>query len=302
MLFRLSLCLLVLAAAARDTSAQTDARPGRSPADVVAQAPQDAWRSLDPARTVYFEVPGGQVVVELAPQFAPVHVSAIEAIVRAGLFDGGAVVRSQDNYVAQWGVRALADDEATPDLLAQSLAGEFEVASDGLAFAALPDADVYAPQAGFVDGFAAAREADGGPAWLVHCYGAVGVGRSTGPDTGNGSSLYAVTGHAPRHLDRNMTMVGRVVSGMEHLSSLPRGTGRLGFYESPRMRARIASARVGSDVPAEDRLALDVMRTDSNAFRAFVEARRSRVEPFFFRPAGRVDVCNVPVPTRAATD
>src|SRR6202000_1894163 len=95
-------------------------------------------------------------------------------------------------------------------------------------FKPLPDVDGYAPKAGFDAGFAVAS--DGEREWMVHCYGAVGVGRDLKPDTGDGSELYAVIGQAPRHLDRNITVVGRVVQGMELLSALPRGGETMGFY------------------------------------------------------------------------
>jgi len=72
----------------------------------------------------------------------------------------------------------------------------------------------------------------------------VGVGRGLSPDTGSGAELYVVIGHAPRHLDRNIALVGRVVEGMEHLSSLPRGAGALGFYEEPEERTPIRSVDI----------------------------------------------------------
>src|SRR5581483_7807517 len=103
---------------------------------------------------------------------------------------------------------------------------------------------------------------------------------------------------APRHLDRNVTLVGRVIQGMELLSSLPRGTGPLGFYEKAEQRVPIKSIRVASDVPAAERTELEVMRTDTPAFAAYVESRRNRREEWFKVPAGHVDVCNVPVPVR----
>ncbi|MEM6644717.1 MAG: peptidylprolyl isomerase [Bacteroidota bacterium] len=271
-------------------------------ADIIASAPDDAWRTLDPSNTVYLRLPDGGVVIELAPRFAPAHVANIKAMVQQGFFDDGRVIRSQDNYVAQWATRAFPDDVEEPAILTTPLDREFEVNATDQPFAALPDADAYAPEAGFVDGFAAARESETSTMWMTHCYGVVGVGRSTDPDSGNGSQLYAVTGHAPRHLDRNMTMIGRVVAGMEHLSTLPRGTGRLGFYETPEEQAIISSAHVGNDLAPDARLQIEVMRTDSQAFRDYVMARRSRTEAFFVRPAGGIDVCNISVPTRPRSD
>ena len=126
----------------------------------------------------------------------------------------------------------------------------------------------------------------------------VGAGRDNDVDSGGGTELYAVIGQAPRHLDRNVTLVGRVVSGMQQLSVLPRGTGALGFYEEANQRVPIKSVTVAADLPPAERTELEVLRTDTPTFQAYVEARRNRREEWFKVPAGRVDVCNLPIPVR----
>jgi peptidylprolyl isomerase len=126
----------------------------------------------------------------------------------------------------------------------------------------------------------------------------VGAGRDNGADTGGGTELYVVIGHAPRHLDRNVTLVGRVMQGMELLSTLPRGTGALGFYEQPEQRVPIQRVRVAADVPAAERVALEVLRTNTQTFARLVEARRHRREEWFLDPVGHVELCNVPIPVR----
>jgi peptidylprolyl isomerase len=267
-------------------------------ADVIASATAADWRPLDPQNTLYLELPAGRVIIELATQFAPHHASNIEALAREGYYDGVAVVRSQDNYVVQW---ADPDSKRPIKNAQRTLAAEFERTARGIAFTPLVDPDTYAPEVGFSDGFPVARDPKFGRAWLVHCYGMVGAGRDNDVDSGGGTELYVVTGHAPRHLDRNVTLVGRVVQGMEMLSALPRGTGALGFYEKPEQRLPIRSIRVAADVPASQRTELEVMRTDTPAFTAYVEARRNRREEWFKVPAGRVDVCNVPIVTRPRT-
>ncbi|PEQ11933.1 hypothetical protein B2G71_14200 [Novosphingobium sp. PC22D] len=132
--------------------------------------------------------------------------------------------------------------------------------------------------------------------WPVHCYGYVGVGRNVSPDTGSGAELYAVIGHAPRHLDRNIAVVGRVIEGIEHLSTLPRGTGPLGFYETPREQVAIPSMRLGNEVPGLP--AYQYLDTASASFAAYLARRANRKDEFFIQPAGGVDICNVPVPIR----
>ena len=107
-----------------------------------------------------------------------------------------------------------------------------------------------------------------------------------------------VTGQSPRQLDRNMSMVGRVVQGMEWLSTIPRGTGPLGFFEKPEQRVGIRSIRIAADVPKAGRTNVEVMRTDSPLFKELVESRRNRRDAFYKVQARHIDLCNVPVPTR----
>jgi cyclophilin family peptidyl-prolyl cis-trans isomerase len=136
-------------------------------------------------------------------------------------------------------------------------------------------------------------------AWPTHCYGMVGVGRNLSPDTGTGAELYTVIGHAPRHLDRNIALVGRIIEGMEHMSSLPRGTGALGFYETPEERTKILSvslmSQMGNDKPLPT---YEYLSTESASFAKYADARANRRDPFFITPAGGADICNIPVPVR----
>ncbi|MBS0388908.1 MAG: peptidylprolyl isomerase [Proteobacteria bacterium] len=270
-------------------------QPAPSMADILAAAPPSAWRALPDEHTLYMELPAGRVVIELEPALAPRTVANIEAMARLHYYDGLAVLRVQDNYVAQWG-----DPDGSRKLPGelQKLAPEFAVPQGATRFTPLADRDGYAPQAGFIDSFPAARDKAGGLAWLTHCYGAVGVGRDTDPTTGNGSELYAVIGNAPRHLDRNVTVVGRVRQGIELLSSLPRGTAELGFYATAAERTMIRSVRLASELPPGERIHLEVLRTDTPTFTALVESRRNRHDDWFVRPAGYIELCNVPLPVR----
>ena len=266
-----------------------------STADVIARTRPGDWMPVDPQNTLYMELASGRVVIDLDPQFAPRYVANIKTLVREGYFDGLAIDRVQDDFVAQWG-----DPENTKPLGAaeRSVPAEFIVAAKDVTFTRLPDPDTYAPETGFAGPFPAARDPKTGREWLVHCYGMVGAGRGEDVDSGNGSELYVVIGQAPRQLDRNITLVGRVVKGMELLAVLPRGSGALGFYERPEQRVSIKTVRVAADVPAAQRTNIEVMRTDTQAFAELVESRRNRRESWYKVPAGRVDVCNVPIPTK----
>lgn len=274
---------------------------GGTTAEVLARSTASDWRDVDPADTLYLDLPGGRVVIELAPAFAPRHAANIRSLAEAGYWDGLAVVRSQENYVVQWGDPAAGSESARPlGRAAASLPPEFERSSGDLPFTLLADGDVYAPQVGFSRGFPAARDPERGKAWLAHCNGMVGAGRGDTADSGNGAELYAVIGHAPRHLDRNITLVGRVLRGMEHLSTLPRGTGPLGFYEDPSQHVPIRALRLASTLPAEQRTKLQVLRTDTPVFQAYVDSRRHRRESWFLDAVGHVSLCNVPLPVRDA--
>ena len=292
---------LALAALAHPAAHAAESKPlaaKPSVADVIKASKPSDWRALDPENTLYMELPGGRVIIELAPDFAPNHAANIKALVRENYFDGLAVIRSQDNFVAQWGD----PDETNPRPMKTAkakLKAEFTVPmKNDKHFTRLPDVDGYAPQVGHSNGFPSARDPKTGQAWLAHCYGMVGVGRDNDADSGGGSSLYAVTGHAPRHLDRNITVVGRVVSGMPLLSSLPRGPAPMGFYGKPELNLPIKSVRIAADVPEAERSKFEVMRTESASFKAAVEAQRNRGGPWNKVAAGHVELCNAPIPVR----
>jgi peptidylprolyl isomerase len=262
---------------------------------LAASGPAD-WRSPDPENTLYVELPGGRVVIELAPRFAPLHVANIKKLARAGYFDALSVIRVQDNYVAQWG-----DPDNRHPLPAGigKTAPEFDSPlGPDMPFTRLPDGDVYAPEVGFSDGLPTARSASLHRTWLAHCYGMVGVGRDRDVQSGSGAELYVVIGHSPRHLDRNVALVGRVLKGIELLSSLPRGGAEMGFYTKGQVPAPIKAIRIAADVPQSQRSNLEVIRTDSAAFAALIESRRNRPEDFFKVAAGRIDLCNVPIAVR----
>ena len=292
--------LLALALVLPAAVSAEEPQPVLTMQDVLDQSKPGDWRTLDPENTLYVELDSGRVVIELAPAFAPRHVANIRRLVRAGYFDGLSINRSQDNFVVQWG-DADSQDPAKVRPLGEAdakLPAEFVRDAQGLDFTRLPDVDGWAPEVGFVQGFPAARDPQANSAWLAHCYGAVGAGRDTAADSSKGNELYVVTGQSPRQLDRNITTVGRVVQGMEKLSVLPRGTGPLGFYEQPEQRTTLRAIRLASQVPAAERTAIEVFRTDTPAFQALVESRRNRRDGWYVQPAGHIDLCNVPLPVR----
>jgi peptidylprolyl isomerase len=292
----------IYAQAAKPAAPATAASPvkAKSMQEILDASQASDWRSLNPETTLYVELASGRVIIELAPQFAPEHSKNIVALAKENYFDGLSINRSQDNFVVQWG-NANSDDAAKKrkfKTAKQALPAEFSRKAAGMVFSRLPDKDGWAPQVGFVEGFPAAKDPVANKAWPAHCYGMVGAGRDTAPDSSNGSELYVVIGQSPRQLDRNITVVGRVIQGMELLSILPRGTGPLGFYEKAEQRVAIKSVKIMADVPEAERTALEIFKTDTKAFTAIVEARRNRRDDWYKVPAGHIDLCNVPIPTR----
>ncbi len=274
--------------------------------EIIAASKDSDWRTPLTENLLYMELASGRVVIELASNVALNHADNIRKLAREGYYDGLAIIRSQENYVVQWGD----PDEKNPRAMQQGkakLQPEFtrtlsrpEFAN--FAFDRLPDVDGYAPQVGFANGFYAGRDPKTSRVWLAHCYGAVGAGRDNALDSGSGAELYVVTGHAPRHLDRNITLVGRVLQGMSLLTTLPRGTKPLGFYEKPSEYLPIKSIKVAADVPAAERTNLEVIRTDTPLFKAAVEALRNRGGDWYKVPAGHIELCNVPIAVRAAAN
>ncbi len=265
-------------------------------AEVLASATPTDYQTPAGENLLVMRLDHGEVLIELAPSFAPNHVANIRQLVRQRYFDDTRVLRSQDNYVVQWG-DAEADTPKARSLgqVEPTLAGEYFRDLKGLDISPLKEDDAYAPQIGFAEGFPVGYDRRSKTAWLAHCYGMVGVGRGNQADSGNGSSLYVVTGHAPRHLDRNVTLVGRVLLGIEHLSALPRGTGPLGFYATKEEMTAVRQIQLASDMPENERPQIHTVRTDTPYFKRWVDARRFRVEDWFIDPVGAIGLCNVPL-------
>ena len=271
--------------------------PANTTSMIIALSRLGEWRALDPSRLLQLELESGAIVsLELAPELAPRAVANILTLAHEKYFDGLAINRVQDNFVVQW-----SDPDNTRSLGSASRNLPAEFSRDwpaSLAVTLLPDPDGYAPQTGFLAGMPVAGDRVAARIWGAHCYATVGVGRDNDENSGNGSELYVVIGHAPRQLDRNITIVGRVVQGMEALSSLRRGTGASGFYEAPVEQQRIRSVHVTADLPTEQQPHLQALRTDSASFAALIAARRNRRDDWYKVPAGHIDLCSVPLPVR----
>ena len=276
--------------------AATPPGPPKTPSEVIAASKPAEWAEIPADELMIIDLKSGsRVVIQLAPAFAPVHVANIQKLARGGYWQGAAIYRVQDNYVAQWGNND--SEKPLPAGIVTAPPAEYHRALKGLSIVPLGSPDAYAPAAGFARGWPVAYDPKGGTANLTHCYGSVGVGRGL-TDTGMGGELYAAIGHGPRHLDRNIAVVGRVVAGIEHLASLPRGTEALGFYKERSSDVPIASVHLASELAAPARPRFEYLKETSASFARWLHFRKNRKDDFYIRPAGGVDLCNAPVPVR----
>lgn len=316
----LSLRAFALAAcvAAGGTAAHAaGAAAALAPSQIVAAAPAEDWVTIPASDLLVMDLApdakgaARRVVIQLIPApFSFGWVGNIRMLAGAHWWDSTSINRVQDNYVVQWGDpdgENPAMAKPLPPGLLKVAQSNYTVAADDATFQRLRSgahgggtvtlaSDPYATSVTFHAGWPIAG--DGKSLWPIHCYGTVGVGRDMPPDTGTGAELYAVIGQAPRQLDRNIAVVGRVIEGIEHLASLPRGTGDIGFYKAAIERVPIRALRPGSEVPQLPRY--QYLATDSASFVRYADARANRRDPFYIRPAGGVDACNVPVPVRRA--
>ncbi|HEY6817141.1 MAG TPA: peptidylprolyl isomerase [Croceibacterium sp.] len=323
--------LLVLAALALATplSAQNAPEPP-TPASIVAAAPTADWRAIDPADLLVMTLAPDrdgnprQVVVQLMPApFSQGWVGNVRTLAKAHWWDGTTVYRVVDNWVAQWGdgedddakakplpegLRAVPESEyevtdaafTTPAVGAyfqiNSLAESPATVGDRVVLRDIARGNYAAFHAGFP--FAGYENPHHGITWPTHCYASVGVARDLSPDTGTGAELYAVIGHAPRQLDRNIAVVGRVIEGIEHLAMLPRGKGEAGVYDDPALRVPIVAVRLGDELPEAERPRFEYLGSETASFARYVQLRANRNDAFYRTPGGGVDVCNVQVPIR----
>lgn len=283
---------------ANGSASDPEAPSVRAPSQIIAEAKAKDWRQVKPDNLLLLELPGGQVLIELAEQFAPGHVANVRSLAEQGFYDGLAMYRVIDGFVAQGGDQS---EQRATGQAKRTIPAEFTtraISSDD--FNVLPGPDGYAPETGFSGGFPAARDPKSGQVWMPHCYGAVAMARGAGADSG-GTDFYIVIGPAQRYLDRNTTVFGRVLSGMSAVQQLARGTNSGGVLEKPEQN-RIARARIASQLPPAAQPDVQVMRTDSASFAELIRARQNRPESWFLHRPNHVDVCAVGVPVRVNED
>lgn len=267
------------------------------------------WNLLDPENAVYLQLEEGTVVIELNPVFAPKTVEQFKKLLDEQFYRGLSFYRVIDGFVAQGGDES--DIEGNPTI--RTLKAEFEIdwplkpkdkeeAKDWqpMSWTPVQENDLFAPYTGFIDGFAAARnEERGGKAWLTHCPGVIAMARNNDPDS-SATDFYIVIGQSPRYLDRNLTIFGRVIWGMDVVQRIKRGPALdNGIIEKDLDRTWIKRMRLATSMEPEEQLDIWVADTNSDGFRKSLKERRNRKHKFFHhKPPKVLDVCQVPVPVR----
>ena len=124
--------------------------------------------------------------------------------------------------------------------------------------------------------------------WLLHCRGAAAMARTSDPNSAR-SQFYITTG-SPDHLNATYTVWGRVRHGMDAVDRIAVGSA----MEDPDFRPDvIRSMRIGSELPAEDQIEIEVVDTDSEAFAGYLDTLRNA-------QGNLPDICEITVPSRIA--
>lgn len=259
-----------------------------------AQDETQQWRVPDAGKLAYIETSDGRIIIELNTDFAPQTAAQFTRLVKQGFYDGLRFYRVIDGFVAQGGDGSDLDRELSGPMLPAEFEIEREAAEP---FVSVQTNDLFAAETGFVNGFAVAR--DNEKAWLTHCPGVVAMARDNDPASGS-TDFYIVIGQAPRYLDRNLTIFGRVVAGMDIVQKINRGPrDSNGIIEDKTAQTVIKKAVMAVDIPEKQRQSIQVMNTRHEAFTEVLDNRRYRTSAFFHHtPPAVLDVCQVPVPSQ----
>jgi peptidylprolyl isomerase len=261
-----------------------------------AAAEDPTWRPVDPENLVLMELQEGQVLIELNPAFAPQTVKQFRRLVRERFYDGLGFYRVIDGFVAQGGDGSDLGEMSDVPLVEAEFEREWTAE---MPFVPAQRPDLFAPETGFIDGFAAGRDPRRERAWLLHCPGVVAMARNEDPDSSR-TDFYIVIGQAPRYLDRNMNVFGRVIHGMEVVQRIRRGpVNDNGIIRDDTEASRIRRLQLAADLPEEDRPTAYVVDSASPGFSDLLTERRERKQRFFHhRPPEVLDACQVPLAGR----
>jgi peptidylprolyl isomerase len=287
--------LIALLSAASHAQTEVDNREIKSD---LADITRSDWRKIAPENLVLMDTKYGRIAIELNTDFAPNHSAHFKSLIRAGAYKDTHFYRVIDGFVAQGGIQDETIIETYP-----TIENENDRPISDAVFVDLGNPDLYAPIVGHIDGFAVGRSESLNKEWLLHCPKTIAMARDDDPDSG--STEFYIVLDAQRHLDRNLTVFGRVIDGMEYVQKLKRGNPNIdsGVIQAPEKGDAITTITVAADLDEGERPGYEVMASPSEAFETAKTAKRVRDHPFFYRkPPEVLDICGFDVPTRMSRD
>ncbi|MEL6412248.1 MAG: peptidylprolyl isomerase [Pseudomonadota bacterium] len=162
----------------------------------------------DPENTILMELKDGTVTIELLPDVAPGHCERMKELARSGAYDSVVFHRVIDGFMAQTG-----------DVSHGNMDKGLNIRLAGTGGSDLPDLKA---------------EFSGVP----HDRGTLGAARSQSPDSANSQFFINFTDN--HFLNRQYTVYGRVIDGMEHVDAIVRG-------EPPMNPDKMISLKVAAD-------------------------------------------------------
>jgi peptidylprolyl isomerase len=163
----------------------------------------------DAENTILIELKNGTVTIELLPDIAPGHCERMKELVRSGQYDNVSFHRVIDGFMAQTG-----------DVQFGNMENEYQPHRAGTGGSDLPNLKA---------------EFSGIP----HDRGTLGAARSQNPDSAN--SQFFINFNDNHFLNRQYTVYGRVIEGMDLVDEIVRG-------EPPANPDRMVSVKVAADV------------------------------------------------------
>lgn len=241
---------------------------------------------VDHEWTLYIYVPAGKIVVLLSEEFGGEGAKRMKLRAREKYYDGLPFYRVAEGHVAQAGGFYSG---RIPKYTADSVIVSYDRPwSDEFGFTPLGNSDGFAEEAGYINGFPVGRSISENRTWLAGCTGTMGV-------IGQEVTEFAIALQPNRFLDRNGPKIGRVIYGMEYVSTLPRTK-----PTEPELWPVIDSMRVAADLPPQDQVRLELWDTTSDSFLADLEDWRNP-EGLIHKP-DYVDLCRVRIWARPIED
>jgi len=270
-MFRRALLSAAAAAASVVVAGSAWAGPADDPAN---------WRKVDPENLLMLTIKRQEVLIELRPDFAPVHVAQVKKITRDTNYDNLPFHRVIDDFMAQGG-ETYAVYQVYPRY--PLMKGEFTFGRDPGKqkvqwFGKTPAGDRLGWFEGFAvqgqpDEIAAISEPPVAKTWALHCSGIASMARTDDPDSGD--TQFFLMRHprvGPEGLDAKYTVWGRALTGLDVIRSIKAGPDETDGRMPPAQADKLNKAVVVADLPESKRPTVYVRRTDGPEFAAQLAA------------------------------